>query len=422
MQAPFFPNKAREPDVAADAPIDVHGSSSESLKTDIDGEPHDTGSDQRSSSCDSLGITATQMMDELKKANDLADLKKSSHVADSEEAAWKEAVNGFAARGAMASRFNRDKDGLMSEGYKSCKTHAAKQAFKSAWAASKLDSYMQTKVRKESIETIDSDKGTYMTEPAVMWEEGLRGVDKKMDAQARISGAEVIRRCRLLGGQWTRKGPMNGAEEFFYVKTSCAHIFSSAWTIFTEERSKEYDIPTNPEVKGADEKDGAKGDQKGDASSGQKAEAPEKKAASSIGQKGSKEKPEKKAADKGESSLAAAMKEATKVKAQFEHVVSRYATIMQAMSSDLSWSWISPEARPSLLQGIDTAKAKLDDSLCAFARYFFSTDTKRIRRETPPAQLETKCLALARDLGPLVKNVGSELDMLVRMTESRSKA
>ena len=87
---------------------------------------------------------------------------------------------------------------------------------------------------------------------------------------------------------------------------------------------------------------------------------------------------------------------------------------------DPAWSWISPDVRDNFLAPLRRAKSGLDAATNTFARTLFSTDIKKLRKEMDTASLEASCGELRTQMEDHITKFKRELDLLVRMTESRA--
>ena len=404
---------------------------------------------------------------------------------------------GFASRGdPLSNQFNRCADGFLDAKYKICKTQKEKADFRKRWAEEKLRTLTTVKVHKEEESHLDKNIGKYLSLGALCWERGMRGVDASLDALAKTQAMTYVIRCRKMAGDWVRKHPIDGAEEFYFLSTEHEHTFAESWLRYTRAVNDELeDINWEDESSVHDAFKQGRADKQTDLGTGASSSSvamltpfasppvvnppvaassdavvlpkhfvptphtlflakddpqqklppppaptpPEPTTTTPAPPAGKKlkttptppeEMPEKNVAatgaggggdDKDKTSLDLAMKGATKTRAKWESVVNKVALVIGMIdANDENWKWITPTLRSSMLVPLTSARKLLDGKMDDFARQFFTTDPKTLRRTMQGSQLEAKCKTLVLGLESHIQSVKKEVEMLVRMTEARS--
>ena len=293
----------------------------------------------------------------------------------------------FDSRGAMGNKFRRDlqKDESLGERYAGL-SRAESKEFRQSWAKKELAKLEEKHVVTTAWSKVDKQRFQYRTLGRLVKDFG--GWE---DRSAILGACQAASKCLALGPPWTLRHPQSGMVQFAIVELEWEETFSRSW--------EQLQVACGVGENASDAASSAVPD----------AQDPRTRAGHAPGLKGPKASRGAGEDTRTGTSLAIALKAATKLRAEFINASHAAVELEKKIVEDPSWSW----AKTDKLATLRTLQAAARGSVTEFGQEIVLTDLKDLQKITPKAKLEvelTKFLdsqsavfALGRFVGALRK-------------------
>ena len=306
------------------------------------------------------------------------------------------AEEGVESRSKFGLRFSRSASGQSAD-YHACKTNAAKQAFRKAWAKNEFDLVYEQRSQSRSFAKADISWGRYLGFERIVVEEG-GGPNSLQRATVYVS------KCVLLGGSWCKQDSMTDSIKYLYVEMQYQEKFERSWSLLVSH-SRDSVAVKSPKASQAEAALAV-------------TQTPAKRTLPEGHQpvqgtpvKVSKIPREKSAVEK---TMASVMK----VKVEYQSVMTSSSNLAEQLQIDDAWAWaLSPATR----QGFDNALAAITKERSAFISDLLTAKPQDFRKKFSDDDFVFQGTLFTQTVPPLLKELKLQADMLLSMHQQRLK-
>jgi len=307
--------------------------------------------------------------------------------------------------------------------YRGLRSQAEKRAFRSEWAAKRLEVLRETKFRTTTLRKQDIEKGIYLPFYCIVDKEG--GASRP---QAIEAATKYVAKAAKMGSIWVSWNTMTERHEFLYIRKVHIEVFEKAWGL---HKAKENKPPPSGAVQDDGQRGAAAAGAQGTGAAGQdkdEKKAKEETAGSKAKQKGKHSKGDKnedgttkqgKEKDEKKTAFDMVVATARKTKQTFTQVTTKAKSLRQAIANQPAWQWANDAKN---LADISGAQQAVEDSMTDFIIDFMTEEVKEISKKYGLANMEVECKKMSSLLDPLLSTLLREVQSLMNMHSARMKA